>query len=155
MSGEPTIGMAPVGDVEESRSRVSVELAAMDLDRLTRDVAMTVEITPATGSRLKGSHWVAELKEINAWASAMGLEETLEALALSAVGAAHELIAGEGEERDEGLATAVRVLALDRLGRLVPALREAEVVSGEYERSVLPAEGGSATGLVQDEGGDG
>jgi len=144
MSGELTIGMVPAGDQAKPRSRDSIELEAEDLLRLTRDVVMTVEITPATGSRLKGSHWIAELKEMDAWASAMGLEETLEALASRAVGAAHELLAGEEPDRDSGLDLAIRLLALDRLGRLVAALREAEVVSDEYERSILPAEGGNA-----------
>jgi hypothetical protein len=152
MSGDATLGMLSDNERDGSRSSPVLELPAEDLVRLTEGAAMTVEVTPATGSRLKGSHWVAELREINAWASAMGLEETLEALAVSAVGAAHELLVGAGEERDAGLATAVRVLALDRSGELVDALREAEVVSAEYERSILPAEGGFATGLGEESG---
>ena len=54
-----------------------VEVPAEDLLALTEGVELTVELEPATGSRLKGSYWIATIPSLGVTASALGLEATL------------------------------------------------------------------------------
>ena len=114
----------------------SIEVAVEDLLVLTKGVDLTMEIEPATGSSTRGSYWVATLPALDVTASELGLEETIERLAFHAVGAASEVITRGWHDRNEKLPTAFRVLALDRVGRLVDALKQSEVVSERYLESV-------------------
>ena len=115
-----------------------VEVPAEDLLRLTEGADLTIELEPATGSRLKGSYWVASLPLLGITASALGLEETIELLALEALGAADEVIRGDEPGRQEMLPAAVRVLALERLGRLAEVMGSDEVVAERYLETVRP-----------------
>ena len=115
-----------------------VEVPAEDLLQLTEGADLTVELEPATGSRLKGSYWIASLPSLDVTASALGLDATIELLALEALGAADELIRGAEPGREEKLPAAVRVLALERLGRLAEVLGSDEVVSEHYLETVRP-----------------
>ena len=124
-------GRAPEGEP-------SVEVSAEDLLRLTEGADLTIELEPATGSRLKGSYWVATLPTLDVTASALGLDATIELLALEALGAADEVIRGEESGREEKLPAAARVLALERLGRLAEVLGSDEVVPERYLETVRP-----------------
>ena len=121
-----------------AESELKVEVAAEDLLRLTEGADLTIELEPATGSRLKGSYWVATLPTLEVTASALGLDATIELLALETLGVADEVIRGEESGREEKLPAAVRVLALERLGRLTEVLGSDEVVSERYLETVRP-----------------
>ena len=116
----------------------AVEVPAEDLLVLTEGTELTVELEPATGSRLKGSYWIATIPSLGVTASALGLEATLELVALEAVGAADEVVRGSEPGRDERLAIALRVLALEELGRLPEALASSEVVAEGFLEMVRP-----------------
>ncbi|MGA1213915.1 MAG: hypothetical protein ACO3ZZ_09350, partial [Solirubrobacterales bacterium] len=105
----------------KSGATASVVIPAEDLLHLTEGVELVVEIEPATGSRLKGSYWVATLPSLGVQASALGLDETIEALAGEAARAASEVLRGNEFGRQEMVPAAVRVLALEKLplGRVV------------------------------------
>lgn len=118
------------GRSEPEGSRLS--LLAVDLLALTEDADLTVELEPATGSRLKGSYWIATIPTLGVTASALGLEATLDLLAMEAVGAADEVISGDDPDRGEKLPIALRVMALQALERLTDALGSQEVVSEEF-----------------------
>lgn len=115
-----------------------LEVPAEDLLDLTEGVELVVEIEPATGSRLKGSYWVATIPTLGVTASALGLDQTIELLALEAVGSAGEVLRHDEDDREEKLPLAIKVLALDRLERLGAALASGEVVAEEYLESVRP-----------------
>ena len=115
-----------------------IEVWAEDLQVLTEGVELTMEIEPATGSRLKGSYWIATLPTLDVMASELGLEETIERLAFLAVGAASEVVSRGWHDREERLPAAFRVLALERAGRLIEALRQGEVVSERFLETVPP-----------------
>ena len=121
-----------------SGSTASVAIPAEDLLHLTEGVELVVELEPATGSRLKGSYWVATLPSLGARASALGLDQTIEALAGEAARVAWEVLRGGEPGRQEMLPAAVRVLALERQGRLGEAFGAGEVVADEYLDSVRP-----------------
>ena len=115
-----------------------VEVPAEDLLVLTEGTELTVELEPATGSRLKGSYWIATIPSLGVTASALGLEATLELVALEAVGAADEVVRGSEPGREELLPIALRVLALEKLGRLPEALASSEVVAERFLEMVRP-----------------
>ncbi len=122
----------------KSGATASVVIPAEDLLHLTEGVELVVEIEPATGSRLKGSYWVATLPSLGVSASALGLDETIEALAGEAARAASEVLRGNEFGRQEMVPAAVRVLALEKLGRLAEVLGAGEVVADRYLESVRP-----------------
>lgn len=115
-----------------------LEVPAEDLLRLTEGVELVVEIEPATGSRLKGSYWVATIPTLGVTASALGLDQTIELLALEALGAADQVVSGDEDDREEKLPVALKVLALESLGRLQRELRAGEVVSEQFMEMVPP-----------------
>ena len=116
----------------------SIEIAVEDLLVLTEGAKLTMELEPATGSRLMGSYWVATLPALDVTASELGLEQTIERLAFQAVGAASEVVARGWDDREEKLPTALRILALESRGELVEELKQGEVVSERFLESVPP-----------------
>ena len=130
--------VARAGSAGAGEGTGSIEIAVEDLLVLTGDVELVMEIEPATGSRIKGSYWVATLPALDVTASELGLEETIERLAFQAVGAASEVVNRGWHDREEKLPAALRVLALEKQGRLVEALRKGEIVSEGFLDSVPP-----------------
>ncbi|MGA1213722.1 MAG: hypothetical protein ACO3ZZ_08340 [Solirubrobacterales bacterium] len=134
--GTGTRGMESPGGPDEPTERDSMTVPTSDVFMLTARADVEVVARPLDGGDFDHGEWKVEMPTLEVSARARGLLNAVETLAREAVAAASAVVGGTEPDRHRKVASALRVLALDRMGLLRGVLRESESVKEPFLHNV-------------------
>lgn len=120
--------MASPDESNEPEQRDCMTLPTSDVFMLTARADVEVTARSLDGGGFNQGEWEVEMPTLEVSARALGLWNAVDTLSREAVAAASAVVGGTESDRQRKVASALRVLALDRMGLLRGVLRESESV---------------------------